>query len=202
MYAIVENNQPRAASPAAVKAHVEAQLGGQHPVSVIRQWTEAYRNELGVYTVVVTKAALLDYQTHQQQPLALANGKVTQAYTAVDVDLDVAKEQAREVLADKRYEVETGGITVNGTLVKTDRETQAILTAARTRALEDANFSVDWKISNGVFATLDAATIIAIANAVADHVQACFSNEKALDALIEAAADVDAVRAVDIQSGW
>lgn len=130
------------------------------------------------------------------------NGSFAVVDPFLDLSLSVAKAQARKALAAKRYEVETGGITVNGTPVKTDRETQSILTAARTRALEDGNFSVDWKVSNGVFVTLDAATIIAIANAVADHVQACFSNEKALDVLIAAAADVAAVRAVDLKSGW
>lgn len=116
--------------------------------------------------------------------------------------LEKAKMDAREKLALLRYVKETGGITVAETPIKTDRETQMILSAARTVALEDPTFSVDWKVSNGVFTTLDAATVIAVANAVRVHVQACFTNEKAIDALIEAAADVAAVQAVDLEAGW
>lgn len=34
------------------------------------------------------------------------------------------------------------------------------------------------------------------------HVQACFSNERALGSTIEAALDVDSVLAIDLGQGW
>lgn len=202
MYAIVENNQPRAASPAAVTAHVEARLGGQHSAAVIRQWTEDYRNELGVYTIFETKAPLLDYQEQREQSLVFSDGKVTRTFAAVDVALDRAKNQAKEKLAAKRYDVETGGISVGDVTVDTTRESQMMIMAARTLAKEDANYTVNWKTADDTFATLDATTIIAVADAVRVHVQACFDNEKTLLEAINASTSVDALRAVDVESGW
>ena len=198
-YAILQqDNTPIAASSAAVKAHIEAELGGQHPVSVIRQWTEAYRNEMGVYTIVEIKAALLDYQTHQAQPLVLAGGTVMQTYVAADIELDAAKEQAKTALASKRYDAETGGITVINVHIQTDRESRSNLIAARTLAKEDATYSTYWKTADGSFMKLDAETIIAIAYAVVEHVEKCFRDEMQLAAQIDAATTLEELRAIEI----
>lgn len=121
---------------------------------------------------------------------------------AVDMSTADAKTAARAALAARRYEAETGGILVNGIPFKTDRETALILTGARIAALEDPAFTVDWKVGNGVFVTLDATALIAAADAVRAHVQSCFSNEKTIDALIENAPDVETVRAISLSVGW
>jgi hypothetical protein len=85
--------------------------------------------------------------------------------------------------ADKRWQVETGGITLMGMPVPTDRQTAAILHAARTMAKENEAYSLRFKMAGG-FVPLDAATIIAVADAVHDHVQACFNCEADLAAAI------------------
>lgn len=120
---------------------------------------------------------------------------------AVDMSLSDAKTAAREALAARRYAAETGGIVVNNLQIATDRHTQSVLTGARILAKEDANYSVNWKGPQG-WLVVNAAGIIAMADAVAAHIQACFDNEKALSDQIDAAADVAAVRAVDLESGW
>ena len=92
------------------------------------------------------------------------------------------KDQLLAQSAAKRWEIETGGITVNGTPVPTDERTRGVLTAGYVKATADANYQItDWKVGPGVYTTLDAATIIAMANAVEAHVQACFSANKAVD---------------------
>lgn len=202
MYAIVENNVPRLASNAAVISWIEGQNGGKPSMTTINRWDEATRNSFGVYTIVVQRDSLLPYQDHAAQPLSFDGVKVTQHFLAVDIALDAAKEAARSALAARRYEAEVGGIMVADVPVKTDRETALILTGARIVALEDPTFSVDWKVDNGVFVTLDATAIIAAADAVRVHVQNCFTNEKDIDALINAAADLTALRAIDINGGW
>lgn len=83
-------------------------------------------------------------------------------------------------LAAYRWQKEIGGIETGGIKVRTDRETQAMLTAARTKAKEDTAYTLVWKADNGFF-TLDAAAIIGIADAVHDHVQKCFAAEAAVD---------------------
>lgn len=120
---------------------------------------------------------------------------------AQDMDLPTAKAAAKEALAARRYEAETGGTVVNSMVIETDRDTQSILTAARIRAKEDAAYTVNWKTSSG-FVALDATTVIAIADAVATHVQNCFDKEKQLTDEIDTAVDVAALRNIDIEAGW
>jgi hypothetical protein len=84
----------------------------------------------------------------------------------------------------KRRALEIGGTTIAGVPVHTDPESQSKLHAARTAAKEDANYTVKWKTAAGTFATLDAVTIIALADGVRAHVQACFAAEEAVSAKI------------------
>jgi hypothetical protein len=111
------------------------------------------------------------------------------------LDLDKLKAEKRAKISEARWRAETGGITLNGTEIATDRESQALLTAAELKAQDDPNYMVNWKARNGWF-QLDAATLITIANAVRAHVQACFDKEKQLQEQIdvaETAAELEAV---------
>lgn len=89
-----------------------------------------------------------------------------------------------ELIADKRFSVETGGVNVFGTDIPTDRHTQQVLTAMYVRAMADSGYAVKFKTSNG-FVDLVASQIIAIAGAVHDHVQAAFDREGELLARLE-----------------
>jgi hypothetical protein len=61
--------------------------------------------------------------------------------------------------------------------------------------------SVDFKAASGwVELTLD--QLVAIAGAIAEHVQACFSRERALHEAVDAAQSVAELAALDIESGW
>lgn len=94
----------------------------------------------------------------------------------ISIDDAELKDRLKAALNTHRYNVEVGGITVGGVPVQTDRESRANLIAARIKASEDALYTVKWKTSNG-FVTLDATTITAAADAVADHVQLCYATE-------------------------
>ncbi|WP_321337772.1 DUF4376 domain-containing protein [Breoghania sp.] len=87
-------------------------------------------------------------------------------------------------LASIRFEAETGGVTVNGMEIMTDRESQAKILAMRIAAKEDAAFAISWKARNGWF-DLDAGEAVAMADAVLAHVQACFAAENVVTASIE-----------------
>ena len=86
-------------------------------------------------------------------------------------------------LANARYAKETGGFVLNGVSIQTDRESRSNLTGALIIAQGNANYSVVWKTDAG-FVTLNAAQIIAISNAVAEHVRKCFSAEASVTAVI------------------
>jgi len=118
-------------------------------------------------------------------------------------DLATGKAARLQELADLRWQQEGSGTTMGGNPLATDRTTQAKLTAAYVKASADPAYTIaDWKSGPGTFSPLDAATIMAAADAVEAHVQACFSNEAALSASILAATDMAALEAVDITTGW
>lgn len=114
--------------------------------------------------------------------------------------LTTEQQEARALnrLASRRYSEEVKGIVIRQVNVDTDRETQSKLVAVRILAKEDAEYFVKWKTSRG-FVTLDASTIIALADAVRGHVQTCYDRESELATLIEEAEDPTRV---DISTGW
>lgn len=132
--------------------------------------------------------------------ISARTGKITD--TSPALTLDQKKAARLEELAAYRFNVESGGVTLGGAFVATDDKTRAVLTAARIKASENSEFTVNYKFGPGQFATLTAAQIIATADGVAAFIQACFDREKVLSDLILAAADEVVLDAIDITAGW
>lgn len=100
--------------------------------------------------------------------------------------LDERKVQKKTEIAASRYARETAGVTVDGFMVDTGRDSQALITGAALAAMLDENYSLNWKTDAG-FIHLSAPEIIAVAQAVRAHVQACFDREGELVALVDTA---------------
>jgi hypothetical protein len=100
--------------------------------------------------------------------------------------------------ASVRYDKEVAGITVGGVHIDTDRESQGLIDRAYSAVQRNPSFTTRWKGANGTFGlVLNAASIIAVGDAVAAHVAACFAKEAELgDAIaagtIKTPADIDA----------
>ena len=99
---------------------------------------------------------------------------------------DELKAQKKVEIASARYEREIAGVEVNGVLIDTGRDSQALITGAALAAMLDEAYSLNWKTDSG-FIHLTASEIIAVAQAVRAHVQACFDREGELVALVDAA---------------
>ncbi|MDR6915124.1 hypothetical protein J2X66_001989 [Pseudomonas sp. 3296] len=100
-------------------------------------------------------------------------------------------------IANVRFEHETAGITVNGVSIDTNRESQALITAAALSAVIDPTYVCIWKALSGPV-ELTATQLIAVATAVRAHVQACFDREcQLLEALAEGTYTVDM-----LDHGW
>jgi len=112
------------------------------------------------------------------------------------------KDRKMRDLADMRWRKETGGTTFAGMPLATDAVSQTKYIGAVVGAQMDPNATMKWKLDDGTFVTLDAATIVNVAMAVRAHVQACFDREAVLKAAIDAAADREELDAIDIASGW
>ena len=108
-----------------------------------------------------------------------------------EIVLQDARDSKKAEIAAARWEAETAGI--DG--IKTDRESQALITGAALKAMQDSTYSCRWKTESG-FVELTAPQILAIADAVRAHVQGCFDREAELVALIEAAESTEELNAI------
>ena len=99
--------------------------------------------------------------------------------------------------ANARWEKEAAGITFNGMPVMTDDRSKMMIMGARVKASDDPDFTTQWKTEAG-FVTLDAAALIAVSDAVLQHVDQCFGLEAQAmagidDGSITTTAQIDAI---------
>lgn len=137
------------------------------------------------------------HETHEWDGEAVVQKPAPPPRTLVD-----ARNDKLQFLAETRYHRETAGIAVGGVLVMTDRQSQAALTGAYTSLKNGLLTSIDWKAAVGVWVSLSLAQVEPMAQAVAAHVQACFTAERAHAEAIAVLATVEAVDAYDISTGW
>jgi hypothetical protein len=125
------------------------------------------------------------------------------ALTAAEKAAAFATEKARllDAATAKRWEVEAGGVTFpDGTRVGSTTEDQNRITTVIANAQHAGVTSVDFKAASG-WLTLSIAELEGVAAAIALHVQACFSAERAHHEAI-ASLTLAQARAYDINGGW
>lgn len=101
------------------------------------------------------------------------------------------------IIADRRYQVETGGVTVAGVKLNTERDSQSLLTGAAFAASIDPDYRIKWKADTG-FVDLTGEQVMGIASQVRAFVQACFNREAEL---LGAVAD-GSITAEMLEEGW
>lgn len=113
-----------------------------------------------------------------------------------------AKGERIEEVAEARKAAIIETFSFNGMSLKLDSDTENALSKAYA-ALErqPAGTAIDWEVSRGNFVPFDLPTVAAISDAAFAHVQACFTNAKRLTVAINAAADLEALEAIELD-GW
>ncbi|MGO3564482.1 DUF4376 domain-containing protein [Pseudomonas helleri] len=101
------------------------------------------------------------------------------------------------LIATRRWQVETGGTTVAGVQVNTERDSQALLTGAAFAATLDPAYHIKWKAATG-FVDLTGEQVIGLASQARAFVQACFNREAVL---LGAVAD-GSITAEMLEEGW
>lgn len=101
------------------------------------------------------------------------------------------------LIAARRYQAEIGGIELSGMPVDTDDRSKLLINGAATRATRDSSYVLKWKTAEG-FIDLPAEQVLSMADAVSDHVQACFNREAELQAAV---AD-GTITAEMLEQGW
>ena len=106
-----------------------------------------------------------------------------------------------QAVSAKRWAVETGGLALpGGAVVGTTIDDQNRITSVIANAQLAGVASVDFKAQSG-WVTLSLEHMRGIAAAIALHVQACFSAERAHHEAINAASDAE-LYGYDINAGW
>ncbi|BBV97895.1 DUF4376 domain-containing protein [Pseudomonas monteilii] len=87
------------------------------------------------------------------------------------------------LIAARRYQAEIGGIELAGLPIATDDRSKLLINGAAARAARDSGYTLKWKTDEG-FIDLPADQVLTMADAVADHVQACFDREAELQVAV------------------
>lgn len=101
-------------------------------------------------------------------------------------------------LADKRWQLEQAGMTFNGMSIPTDDRSQSKIMAMVLACQLNPAYTVNYKLASGDFITLDAQSIMALAQAVRGHVQTCFDREEKTRTKILACITPEELQAIDL----
>lgn len=112
-----------------------------------------------------------------------------------------AKDALKAQATAMRWQCETGGIILNGVRVLTGIEDQNRITTVVANARRSGLGLVDFKAA-GAWVTISVADVEAIACAIALHVQALFTAERAHHEAIDALPDLAAVQVYDVTACW
>ena len=139
-------------------------------------------------------------ETDPQPPGDFLPGEVREEdghYIRGWIPVELSAEQWSERIATRRYTAETSGTVIAGMPIDTDDRSKTLINGAALRAYRNTDYVLRWKTPGG-FVDLPAAQVLAIADAVSEHVQLCFDRE---DALLGAVAD-GSITAEMLEEGW
>jgi len=125
--------------------------------------------------------------THDQwQELLSTNRKVWDGTKVVD--RVIATDQAALIAyaKQKRWEKETGGARAGDQTIASDDRSKLLLMGARLRADADSSTTEDWDMPDGTTRVLTAPEIVALSDAIAEHVSSVFKVYSATKTKIEA----------------
>jgi len=152
---------------------------------------------LGIYSVDIIKPEITKFQYYGEPNIIIENNRAIATYPIIEYSIEEQEHMFNELknqkyneIATARYNAEISGIDVNNVTVKTDRESQALITGAALQAMVDSEYSCKWKTEQG-FVELTAEEILGIAVMVRQHVQECFDKEAELTVLIEEAQTIE-----------
>ena len=164
--------------------------------------TEAGRVAAGLHWLREQPPAY-DPRTHTLalDGVELVGGVYQARYVLTQLPPDQVRASLLQAVSAKRWAVETGGLTLpGGATVGTTIDDQNRITSVIANAQLAGVVSVNFKAQSG-WVTLSLEHMRGIAAAIALHVQACFSAERAHHEAIAAASDAE-LYGYDINAGW
>lgn len=126
-------------------------------------------------------------------------------YKLVARDINGLKRSKKEEVTAKRWEVLTGGITLpNGVKVGTNNDDQnrisSVVSNAHLAGLTDSS-KIDFK-SNSGWVSITLSELKQIVGLIGNHIQQCFSLERAQHEAIDTLSDADDIVNFDYKTAW
>lgn len=136
---------------------------------------------------------------------AIEPTRVVAAYEIHEIPIDDLRDSKLQEATDMRWQVMTGGMTLpNGVQVGTTIDDQNRITSVVANAalagLTDAD-EVDFK-SNSGWVQITIGQVKAIAGAIGQFVQACYTAERTHHDAIDLLATAQELHAYDVNTGW
>lgn len=180
-----------------------AEFREAHPHTSFGELLEEHeRNAAGLFLLDDDRPSY-NQATHTLEPTGIerqGSGWVRR-WVAVARPVEEVRSSLMAAVTELRWRKETGGIMLpGGVSVGTAIDDQNRITSVIANAQAAGVETVDFKAASG-WITLTVAQMQGIAAAIALHVQACFSAERAHHEAI-AAADGEELQGYDIESGW
>lgn len=151
--------------------------------------------------VIETRPPAHDRLTHsaaRRKPVRDERGRLVQAWEVTPRTLEAVRATLMARLADHRWRKETGGVQLQGgQTIKTTREAQAQISSTYSALQSGLVQAADWKAEGG-WVAVTLAEFEPIAQAVATHVQRCFTAEKAVAEMLVTAATVDELAQISV----
>jgi hypothetical protein len=169
--------------------------GKRYTFQQVFNMTGAERAALGLARIQLQSPASDRYDAIGKT-VELVDGVPTERIELVEMTVEDRRQRLLDRIGEIRWQIETGGMLFGMWRFATDRVSQARIHHYRRRAQDDADFSTRWKIEAGTFEVMNSTVMIALADALDHHVDACFANEARLAEMITAAnthADIDAI---------
>lgn len=131
--------------------------------------------------------------------------RVVAIYDIVEIDIEELRQAKLQAATDMRWSVMTGGLTLPGgiavgTTIDDQNRITSVVANAELAGLTDSN-EVDFKAESG-WVRITIAEVKTIAGAIGQHVQACYSAERAHHEAIELLTTREQIRDYDISVGW
>lgn len=131
-------------------------------------------------------AGAVEISDEAWQALLSSNRKIWNGSAVIDRVVAQTKTSLIAYAKQRRWEIETGGVTVNGSRVETDDRSKLMILGARLRADADPDTTEDWDMPDGTTRVLSAPEIVALSDAIAAHVSTVFKTYSQVKAKIEA----------------
>lgn len=131
--------------------------------------------------------------------------RVVATYDIIEIDIEELRQTKIQAATDMRWEVMTGGLTLTGgievgTGIDDQNRITSVVANAALAGLTDTD-EVDFKAASG-WVRISIGQIKAIAGAIGQHVQACYSAEREHHKDIAALTTREQIRDYDLDVGW